>query len=87
MPLAEGTECENLLRGRSGHLGENGLLARDLGLLASVKVFAQVDEAGLVTDDLKNLSLPIHHVFVLQNLLDCYHFSSFLLLSLHAKNN
>jgi len=49
-------------------------------------VFTQVDEAGLVADDLQNLSLPIHHIFVLQNLLDGYHFASLLLLSLYAKS-
>ena len=46
-----------------------GLLARYVCLLRRVEVLAQVDEAGLVLNELEDLNLPVHHVFVLENLL------------------
>ena len=74
---------KNLLRGGCSHLGENGLLPCNQSLLARIKVVAQIDQAALVAYDLQNLSLPIHHVLVFQNLLDGHYFASILLLSLH----
>lgn len=77
---------DNLLGIGCGRLREHGLLVGDSGLLARVEVLLQVDQAALPADQAQNLGLPIHHVFILQYLLDCYQFARLFPLSLERTN-
>lgn len=59
----------------------------DLSLLGRVEVLPQVDQTGLVLNNLQYLSLTIHHIFVFKNLLYSHYLSCFLDLSLHTWNS
>ena len=57
----------------------------DLCLLGRVEVLPQVDQTGLVLDNLQYLSLTVHHIFVFKNLLYSHYLACFLDLSLQTR--
>ena len=48
---------------------------------------SQVQQRLVILDHLENLRLPIHHVLVLEDLLDCDDVACFLFFSLTAKES
>ena len=67
--------CRRLIR-------EAGRCSADVGLLDRVEVLMEVDQVGLGLDELEDLRLSVHHIFVLEDLFDCHDLSCCFHLSL-----